>query len=330
MPAAQQAGSYFAASVTRDTNSANARAFAGGWYRGRMDEERGERVGEASGVVLINAKGQVLLQQRDDDLPPEGYGRWAIPGGGREGDETPRETAIREFEEETSVRLERVRFFRTYEFEDVRGYELVRLHIFFADDEVDPASIEVHEGLDFRFWTPEEARALPMNPRGRQILDEFLASDLYRGTVAWKAPYKEGVMVLELDRWGRVLLQLRDDDLPPERYPGHWSIPGGALEPGEAPDAAALREFEEETGHLLEELKLYRVFRRDVVPTAMVDVQHVYYIDADIPEGLISVNEGQAFRYFAPGDLADVPVPEHSRIILGLFFESPAYKAMFH
>lgn len=289
------------------------------------------RTWEGSGVLLIDHAGRLLLQQRDDHSGPEGYGRWAIPGGGREGDETPRETATREMEEETGLRLQRLRFFKTYGQGTLAGYERHTLHLFFADDEVDPAAIVVNEGLDFRFWAPEDAARLRMNPSGRQMLSEFLASDHYRGTVAMKAPYRKGVSILQLDRWGRVLLQLRDDDLPPERYPGHWSFPGGLMEPGESPDAAALREFEEETGHLLEDLKLFRVYRRDSdLPTALVDVQHVYYVDADISEEHIDVREGQAFRYFAPTELPTLRMPPHGHTILQHFLESPAYKALFH
>ena len=73
---------------------------------------------EGSIVILFDYEGRLLLQQRDDDGPPEGYGRWAIPGGGREGDESPRDTALREFAEETDVHLERLRFYRTIEWRE--------------------------------------------------------------------------------------------------------------------------------------------------------------------------------------------------------------------
>lgn len=287
--------------------------------------------GEGSGVFLINPQGRILLQQRDDDVPPAGYGRWAVPGGRSEGDESPRETALREFEEETTVRLQRLRFFRTVTPADEPTLLSPRLHLFFADDDVPRESIEVREGLDFQYWSPAEIAGLPMNPGTRWAVDTFLATDYYRGHLLLQAPFKVGVGVIEIDRWGRVLLQLRDADLPPERYPDMWSIPGGLLEAGEAPDAGALREFEEETGHLLESLKFYRVYRRDAdLPTSLTDVFHIYYIDADLEESEIEVNEGQAFRYFPPAELAALAIPEHTRRILDDFLVSPAYKAMFH
>jgi 8-oxo-dGTP diphosphatase len=290
------------------------------------------RIERGAAVILMDPGGRVLLQQRDDSVPPAGYGRWALAGGHMEGDESPRETALREFHEETGVQLQRMRFFRTFSTESPADPAVTHeLHVFFADDEVPEHEIEVNEGLAFRYWSPDETRSLPMNPSPRAILDTFFAHDQYLGTLASKAPYKVGVAVIALDRWGRLLLQLRDADLPPERCPDMWSLPGGLMQTGESPDACGLREFEEETGILLEDLKLFHAFRRDTdLPAALVDVQHVYYIDADLDEAEIDVREGQAFRYFAPDGLGGLAIPPHTRAILDRFLVSPAYRAMFH
>ena len=286
---------------------------------------------ESSGVILIDRAGRVLLQRRDDDTPPAGHGRWAIPGGHREGGESHRQTALRQFREETGVALNRLRYFQAFTAGDDSAFEGRTIHLHFADDAVDETRIEVNEGLAFRFWRAEEALALPMNPGTRFMLERFLAHDKYRGSLPLNAPFRRGAALAVLDRWGRILLQLRDADLPPERFPDQWSLPGGMIEADEAPDAAALREFEEETGHLLEECKLYRVFRREGgLPSLLVDVQHVYYADPDIDEEAIEVREGQAFRYFGPGETEALAMPAHAREIVRLFFESPAYKGLFH
>lgn len=286
---------------------------------------------EGSAVFLIAPDGSILLQQRDDPVPPAGAGRWTVPGGQREGDETPRETALREFEEETGIRLARLRFFQTVTRAEIPELIAERTHLFFADDDVPRAAIQVNEGLDFRYWLPGQIEQLLLNPGSRKVIDRFVASDMYRGTLLLQQPFKVGVGVIALDRWGRILLQLRDADLPPERYPDQWSLPGGLLEPGEAPDAGALREFEEETGQLLETLQLYRVYRKAVeIETSLTDVFHIYYADPDIPEDAIEVNEGQAFRYFSPAQLDGLAIPAHTSRILADFLESGAYKGLFH
>ncbi|MCX8515850.1 MAG: (deoxy)nucleoside triphosphate pyrophosphohydrolase [Alphaproteobacteria bacterium] len=51
-----------------------------------------------------------------------------------------------------------------------------------------------------------------------------------------------GVMV---DGDGRVLIQQRPAD---KSFPHHWEFPGGKIEPNETPEAALVRELQEELG----------------------------------------------------------------------------------
>ncbi|WP_122664723.1 NUDIX hydrolase [Pseudomonas viridiflava] len=56
--------------------------------------------------IALLCEGQILIYQRDEkpDIPWPGL--WDLPGGGREGDETPLECAIRETEEEFGLTID--------------------------------------------------------------------------------------------------------------------------------------------------------------------------------------------------------------------------------
>lgn len=70
-----------------------------------------------------------------------------------------------------------------------------------------------------------------------------------------------------LDEHGRYLMQLRDD-IPSILYPGHWGLFGGAIEPGETPEAAMRRELDEEIGFVPDAATPFRVLR---VPARLLD-----------------------------------------------------------
>lgn len=62
-------------------------------------------------------------------------------------------------------------------------------------------------------------------------------------------PIAAGLAVVAQDT-GRVLMLQRSLD-PEDPAQGKWEFPGGTLDPGETPIEAAIREFQEETGHKL-------------------------------------------------------------------------------
>lgn len=287
--------------------------------------------GHAGAYLVCDDEGRVLLQERRDNLPDGFDSRWATPGGAWEDGETPRETAHREAEEETSLRLSQLRYFATFPFGTGAHGSEVSWHVFFSFESLDGQAIEVREGLDFRFFSKEEIAALGprLDAREGEVLSAFLASDQYRGSLAPRRPHSAAT-VIELDRWGRVLLQLRDRDLPPHLFPGTWTLPGGAIEEGESPDAAALREFEEETGQLLDEINFFRAYPMAEVPGQVALVQHVFFIDADLDADLLDCREGLGLRYFSPDELESVEVAGWTAPVLAEFFSSGAYKGLFH
>jgi len=65
----------------------------------------------AAGVILTNQNGQVLMTKRSYD---PGKGKWGIPGGFLEKDETLTEALTREIKEETGIAVAEFTFFGSF------------------------------------------------------------------------------------------------------------------------------------------------------------------------------------------------------------------------
>jgi 8-oxo-dGTP diphosphatase len=104
-----------------------------------------------------------------------------------------------------------------------------------------------------------------------------------------------GVAAVIIDPDGRVLLQRRSDS-------GEWGLPGGAIEPGEEPAEALVREILEETA-------------LDVVPERVVGVVSITFACRPVAgEPRVNDDESLEVRYFAPHALPAMP-PRHRRRI---------------
>jgi 8-oxo-dGTP pyrophosphatase MutT (NUDIX family) len=106
-----------------------------------------------------------------------------------------------------------------------------------------------------------------------------------------------GVVLLRGD--GAALLQHRDN-IAIISDPGLWAFPGGHVEPGEAPDAGAIREFEEET--------CYRCARLCLVTNFSVSEGEVFFFweqyDGRQP---VACREGQALQFVARDQVENLP-----------------------
>jgi 8-oxo-dGTP diphosphatase len=122
-----------------------------------------------------------------------------------------------------------------------------------------------------------------------------------------------GVSAILINGAGEVLLQHRDDN-PAIRYPGHWALFGGSIEPGESAYAAARREIFEETGYNVETLGLFREF----VQTGKREFAYVGEIDTSLDE--LSLTEGQAMNFVRPEDLPKLLIRPDDEETLKAYF----------
>src|SRR5579864_9500024 len=110
-------------------------------------------------AVVLNERGEVLLQHRSDD------GRWGLPGGALEPGEEPAETVVREVWEETGLHVVPERVVGVYGGADgfhtyPNGDEMAFISIVFVcrvvGGELDPQD---GEALALRYFSPSQMPA---------------------------------------------------------------------------------------------------------------------------------------------------------------------------
>lgn len=114
-------------------------------------------------------------------------------------------------------------------------------------------------------------------------------------------PYGAAGLVLR-DAAGRLLMTHRSEFV---HFPGTWAFPGGALERGETPIGAALREAAEELGVPRDAVRVY-----STVTGTDHRVWRYTYVLADLaPEVELRLDpnwETEAVSWVAPADMADL------------------------
>lgn len=100
------------------------------------------------------------------------------------------------------------------------------------------------------------------------------------------------VAIAILYRQDQFLLQLRDN-IPGIKYPGHWGLFGGHLEPGETPDIAVERELLEEIGYTPSVLSFGCYFDSGVV-------RHVYHAPLTVEVNTLVLKEGWDMDLLTP------------------------------
>jgi 8-oxo-dGTP pyrophosphatase MutT (NUDIX family) len=137
-------------------------------------------VREFAGVILVDARGWILLQERDE-LPLIDPERWGPPGGHLEPGEEPAAGAARELFEETGVLIEpsQLRPWRAIEVFHAAYASDDVMHVYAARVELTDAEIECREGRRIVFVDPTVARTLDLTASASISVPGFLDSELY-------------------------------------------------------------------------------------------------------------------------------------------------------
>jgi 8-oxo-dGTP pyrophosphatase MutT (NUDIX family) len=279
-----------------------------------------------AGVVLVDARGWLLLQERDEKAPAN-PDQWSPVGGSVEPGESVAEAAVRELAEETEIsgvdltHVETLRFFCD-DCEDAH-----ELALFFALTDLTDDDVVCHEGRQIVFVDPRTIHTLDWTRGLAHALPRVIGHPAYVERFGLPEPRAFGCVML-VDGRGRVLLQERDDQARID--PDRWGLTGGHLEPGEEPEDGAYRELEEETGVALAPGRLQPWAVLDVFHPAYgsVDSVHVFVARADLTDDDIDCREGRQIVFVEPDRARRLDLTMTGVMAVPAFLDSDPYRTL--
>ncbi|MDB5526846.1 MAG: ADP-ribose pyrophosphatase [Rhizobium sp.] len=123
----------------------------------------------ASSGILIR-DGRLLLIRRKN---PPSYDMFAFPGGRAEPGESPDETALREFEEETGIRAHGPRLFATYDLISENPGRHFFLSVFLVQASATEIAEARDDAADAGWYRPAEIRLLNTPPSVIECADRI-------------------------------------------------------------------------------------------------------------------------------------------------------------
>ncbi|MFG2803774.1 NUDIX domain-containing protein [Streptomyces pseudovenezuelae] len=136
-------------------------------------------VARTASVLLVDRKGRLLLQLRDDKAPL-GRNKWAIPGGYLSVGESPAAAARREIREETGLIVDdslEIFWRGRRSFGPALGN--AEWNVYCAATQAVPEDVVVGEGTAIEFLAPAKIEILPLVSNARFFVRMFLVSAQY-------------------------------------------------------------------------------------------------------------------------------------------------------
>ena len=123
-------------------------------------------------ALIKNDEGKYLLTKLANYYPSyqEHKDEWCPIGGHIKKGETPKETLIREGEEELKVKLKPIRQIAEWE-HDIPGETAVWWEAKIASGQIDPKRDEIEE---FGYFSKDEAKNLKLWPATRKFFEKFI------------------------------------------------------------------------------------------------------------------------------------------------------------
>ena len=192
---------------------------------------------EVAGCYLEIDGKLLLLQRAEGNLEP---GKWSVPAGKLEYNETPEKAAVRELFEETGISLSdpsQIYFMNSLYICKPTGDYI--FHLFVVRLREIPDICLSHEHQSYTWASLKDLEEIPLMAGGKEALLRYRAFLQKKRTGASVNAY------LILKQGNHVLLQLRKNTGYAD---GMWSLVAGHVEDGEPATAGMMREAREEIG----------------------------------------------------------------------------------
>jgi 8-oxo-dGTP pyrophosphatase MutT (NUDIX family) len=137
-----------------------------------------------SSIVLVDGRGWVLLQERDEHplIDPE---RWGFVGGHVDDGEDYETAAYRELAEETGIRLEGgLELYDVFPVQHAHKDSPDEFSLWVMRTDATDDDIVLGEGRQIVFVDPERVPGLPLTTAATLALPALLASETYRRLIA--------------------------------------------------------------------------------------------------------------------------------------------------